>query len=90
MVIALGAAGLGYLNQVGLPGFAKRELQDRLAKRGIELDFDWVRLEWDGAWKAKWLRLGQADSSGKLSIAVEHVFIRPVYRSLLSLSLIHI
>ena len=84
VVIALGAAGLGYLNQVGLPGFAKRELQDRLAKRGIELDFDWVRLEWDGAWKAKWLRLGQADSSGKLSIAVEHVFIRPVYRSLLS------
>ena len=80
----LAVAGLGYLNQVGLPGFAKRELQERLAKRGIDLEFDWLRLELDGAWKAKWLRLGQVDSSGKLSLVVEDVLVRPVYWSLLS------
>ena len=84
IVAVLGGAGLGYLNQVGLPGFAKRELQERLAKRGVELEFDWVRLELDGAWKAKRLRLGQADPRGKLSLAVEDVFVRLDYRALLS------
>ena len=35
LVLALlGVAAIGYLNQVGLPDFAKRELQERLAKRG--------------------------------------------------------
>jgi len=33
LVLALlGVAAIGYLNQVGLPDFAKRELQERLAK----------------------------------------------------------
>ena len=77
-------AAIGYLNQVGLPDFAKRELQERLAKRGIELEFDWLRLELNGAWKAKWLRLGQADSAGKLSLAIQDVHVRPNYQSLIS------
>ena len=33
LLLALGGAAL-YLNQAGLPGFAKRSLQTRLAKRG--------------------------------------------------------
>ena len=50
LVLALlGVAAIGYLNQVGLPDFAKRELQERLAKRGIELEFDWLRLELNDA-----------------------------------------
>ena len=51
-----------YLNQAGLPGFAKRSLQARLAQRGVTLDFDWLRMDWDGAWRAAELRLGQADA----------------------------
>lgn len=85
LVLALlGVAAISYLNQIGLPNFAKRELQERLAKRGIELEFDWLRLELNGAWKAKWLRLGQADSAGKLSLAIQDVHVRPNYHSLIS------
>lgn len=35
-----------YLNQVGLPGFIKRPLLERLHKRGIDLEFSRLRLRW--------------------------------------------
>ena len=64
IVLAFVVAGAAvYLNQAGLPGFAKRSLQARLAQRGVTLDFDWLRMDWDGAWRAAQLRLGQARSA---------------------------
>ena len=71
IVLAFVVAGAAvYLNQAGLPGFAKRSLQARLAQRGVTLDFDWLRMDWDGAWRAAQLRLGQADAVGSLGVAV--------------------
>ena len=35
-----------YFNLVGLPGFIKRPLQEKLRARGIELDFKNLRLSW--------------------------------------------
>lgn len=83
-LVLLGVAVLGYLNQVGLPGFAKRALQERLAKRGVRVDFDWLRLGLDGSWQAKRLKLGQADTGGELRLALEDVQLRPDYPSLFS------
>ena len=46
LVLALlGVAAIGYLNQVGLPDFAKRELQERLAKlAGYQINAEVMRL----------------------------------------------
>ncbi|MDP7051372.1 MAG: AsmA-like C-terminal region-containing protein [Verrucomicrobiota bacterium] len=85
VVLALVVAGVTvYLNQVGLPGFAKRSLQARLAQRGFELDFDWLRMEWDGAWRAAQLRLAHADAAGSLGAVVGSGIVRPDYGALLS------
>ncbi len=37
---------LVYLNQVGLPGFAKQPLLDKLRQRGVNLQFSRIRLRW--------------------------------------------
>jgi len=85
IVLAFVVAGAAvYLNQVGLPGFAKRSLQARLAQRGVTLDFDWLRMDWDGAWRAAQLRLGQADVAGSLGVAVGSGVVRPDYSGLLT------
>ncbi len=73
-----------YLNQAGLPDFAKRHLQSRLAQRGVQLDFDWLRMDWDGAWRASRLRLGQSDTAGSVALTLGNNVIRPDYGALLS------
>ena len=83
LLLALGGAAL-YLNQAGLPGFAKRSLQTRLAKRGVQLDFDWLRMDWDGAWRAGQLRLCQADAAGSVGVTIGGSVVRPDYGALLS------
>ncbi len=81
LLLTLAGAAL-YLNQSGLPGFAKRSLQARLAKRGVQLDFDWLRMDWDGAWRAAQLRLGQADAAGRVGVTVGSGVFRPDYGAL--------
>ena len=44
VLLLVAVASALYLNQVGLPGFAKRSLQARLATQGLKLDFDWLRV----------------------------------------------
>ena len=83
LLLALAGAAL-YLNQAGLPDFAKRHLQSRLAQRGVQLDFDWLRMDWDGAWRASQLRLGQADAAGSIALTVGNSVVRPDYGALLS------
>ena len=85
VVLLLVLAGTAlYLNQAGLPDFAKRHLQSRLAQRGVQLDFDWLRMDWDGAWRAGQLQLGQSDTAGSVALTVDNSVIRPDYGALLS------
>ena len=85
VVLLLVAAGAAlYLNQAGLPDFVKRSLQARLAERGVQLDFDWLRMDWNGAWRAGQLRLGQSDAAGSVALIVGNSVVRPDYGALLS------
>ena len=83
LLLSLAGAAL-YLNQAGLPDFAKRHLQSSLTQRGVQLDFDWLRLDWDGAWRAGQLRLGQSDAAGSVALTVGNSVVRPDYSALLS------
>ena len=82
VLMLLTAGGALYLNQVGLPDFFKRSLQARLAKRGVQLDFDWLRMDWNGAWQAGQLRFGQTDTNGSVAITVGGSVVRPDYGAL--------
>ena len=85
VVLLLVVAGAAlYLNQAGLPDFVKRSLQARLAERGVQLDFDWLRMDWNGAWRAGQLRLGQSDAAGSVALTVGNSVVRPDYGALLS------
>ncbi|MBM3876581.1 MAG: hypothetical protein FJ386_07675 [Verrucomicrobia bacterium] len=46
LLVLGGVAGFIYLNQIGLPGFAKRRLQAELHARGLDIEFERVRLRW--------------------------------------------
>jgi len=82
LLFATAGAAL-YLNQAGLPDFAKRRLQSSLAQRGIQIDFDWLRMDWNGEWRAGQLQLGQADVAGRVTVTVGNSFVRPDYGALL-------
>lgn len=49
-----------WLNQVGLPGFLKRPLLEKLRARGIELQFTNLRLSWSRGFVAYNVRFGRA------------------------------
>ncbi len=57
-LLLLGA--LLYLNQVGLPGFIKRTVLERLRARGLDLQFSRLRLRWYEGVVAENVRFGQA------------------------------
>jgi len=60
-LIALLVLGcLIYVNQVGLPGFVKRPLLQRLREHGIELQFSRLRLRWYQGIVAENVRFGRA------------------------------
>ncbi|MGH6630098.1 MAG: hypothetical protein ACREB3_10235, partial [Burkholderiales bacterium] len=46
LALLLALCGFLYLNQVGLPGFLKAQLQSELRDRGLEVDFQRLRLRW--------------------------------------------
>ena len=48
-LLILGFLGcLIYVNQIGLPGFIKRPLLQKLRERGVDLQFSRLRLRWEG------------------------------------------
>src|SRR5438128_1529778 len=51
-------AALLYLNQVGLPGFLKRPLLDKLRAHGIDLQFSRLRWRWAQGIVAENVRFG--------------------------------
>src|SRR5262249_24496870 len=52
---------LVYLNQVGLPGFVKRPILQKLHDRGLDLQFSRIRLRWYQGIVADNVRFEQAD-----------------------------
>ncbi len=59
LVLSVVGAGL-YLNQIGLPGFIKRPLLDRLRQQGVEIEFSRLRLLWYRGIVAENVRFGSS------------------------------
>jgi hypothetical protein len=57
-VVATGA----YLNQIGLPGFLKRPLLQKLHARGVDLQFSRLRLRWYRGIVAENVRFGRVET----------------------------
>ncbi len=70
LILAL-LGGLLYLNQIGLPDFAKQPLLESLRARGLDLQFSRLRLRWHYGIVAENVRFGRADEplSPKLTVA---------------------
>ena len=86
VVLLLVAAGAALLPE---PGWAARLRQSEacrraLAERGVQLDFDSLRMDWNGAWRADQLRLAQSDAAGSVALTVGNSVVRPDYGTLLS------
>jgi hypothetical protein len=60
LILAI-VGGLIYLNQVGLPDFAKRRLVEMLRERGLDLQFSRLRLRWYEGVVADNVRFGKVD-----------------------------
>lgn len=58
IVVATGA----YLNQIGLPGFLKRPLLQKLHARGVDLQFSRLRLRWYRGIVAENVRFGRVET----------------------------
>src|ERR1700722_6507770 len=54
-------AAFVYLNEVGLPGFLKAPLLEKLRARGVDLEFTRLRLHWNRGLVAENVRFGRAD-----------------------------
>lgn len=88
LILALLGA-LVYLNQVGLPGFVKKPLLEKLRARGIDLQFSRLRLDFALGIVADNVRFGGADkpSSPQLTLAEVTVQLNPKALSRLQVQL---
>src|SRR4051812_4709168 len=67
---------LVYLNQVGLPGFVKRPLVEKLRARGLDLQFSRLRLRWFQGVVADNVRFGQANQPESPQLLLSELQIR--------------
>jgi len=74
--------GLVYLNQVGLPDFAKRPLLEKLRARGLDLQFSRLRLSWYRGLVAENVRCGRPDEPLSPQLTVAEVRVRLNYAAL--------
>src|SRR5258706_5574427 len=63
LLVLLLLASLIYINQIGLPGFVKRPLLEKLREKGIDLQFSRLRLSWYQGIVAENVRFGRAAES---------------------------
>ena len=80
ILVLLGA--LLYLNQVGLPDFAKKPLLENLRARGLDLQFSRLRLSWYRGIVAENVRFGRADEPLSPQLTVAEVRLRLNHRAL--------
>jgi len=82
-LMLLGLSGTWvYLNQVGLPGFVKRPLLDKLRARGIDLEFSRLRLSWSRGILAENVTFGQANHPLSPRATFSQVQVQLNYRAL--------
>src|SRR5882762_7642161 len=80
--ILLLLAMLIYLNQVGLPGFVKKPLLEKLRARRIDLQFSRLRLRWYQGLVAENVRFGQATGALHPEVTASEVQVHLDYRAL--------
>lgn len=68
--------GVIWLNQVGLPGFLKSQVQSALRARGIELEFSRLRLRWYRGIVAEKVSLGGAAHPDGPQLTANEVTVR--------------
>ena len=71
-----------YVNQVGLPGFVKKPLLDKLRARGLDLQFSRLRLRWYQGIVAENVRFGQPDEPLSPSLTLAELQVRLNYHAL--------
>ena len=86
LILALIGALL-YVNQVGLPGFLKRPLLEKLRARGVDLQFSRLRLRWYHGLVAENVHFGRADDPLSPYLTVTEAQLRLNYRALSRLKL---
>jgi hypothetical protein len=80
-------AFLFYLNQVGLPGFVKKPLLQKLRAHGVDLQFSRLRIRWTEGIVAEDVRFGRPDSPSSPSMSLREVQVQVNARALASLRL---
>jgi hypothetical protein len=85
--ILLVLAMLIYLNQIGLPGFAKKPLLEKLRARGVDLQFSRLRLRWPQGLVAEHVRFGQVAEGLHPEVTAAEVQVQLDYRALAHLRL---
>jgi hypothetical protein len=68
--------GLVYLNQIGLPDFAKKPLLEKLRARGLDLQFSRLRLSWYHGIVAENVRFERADEPLSPHLTLAEVRLR--------------
>jgi hypothetical protein len=86
LILAL-LSGLIYLNQVGLPDFAKKPLLEKLRARGLDLQFSRLRLSWSRGLVAQNARFERPDEPLSPHLTVGEVQVRLNYHALIRLQL---
>ena len=71
-----------YLDQVGLPGFAKRLLLQRLHERGLDLHFSRLRLSWYRGIVAENVRFERADQPSSPRLTLKEVRVQLSHKAL--------
>ena len=61
--ILLVLGSIVYVNQIGLPGFVKSPLLEKLRERGVDLEFSRLRLRWYEGLVAENVRFGRPDQT---------------------------
>jgi hypothetical protein len=87
LLVLVLVASLGYLNQVGLPGFVKKPLLENLRARGLDLQFSRLRLRWYRGLVADDVRFVRAEEPLSPQFTIQEVQVRLNHRALAHLQL---
>jgi AsmA-like C-terminal region len=87
LIILIFLGSLLYLNQVGLPGFVKKPLLEKLRARGLDLQFTRLRWRFDRGIVAENVRFGSADAdeSAMPQMSAKEVQLPLDYKALMKL-----
>lgn len=86
LILALLGALL-YLNQIGLPAFAKQPLLEKLRARGLDLQFSRLRWRWYHGIVAENVLFGRADDPSSPKLTLQEVAVQLNYRALAKLQI---